>query len=219
VNVKVETIDAASPDEAVLKQAARLILKGGVVVCPTDTGYAFSANALDAGAVARVFDLKGRHYSNPIHVAVSSIAEADRYARVDEAARYLAGHYLPGALTLVLPRREIVPAMLVAGRDTVGIRIPDNKTILGLAKMTDRPLTATSANISGKPTPYTIGEVVGSLGESVEKVALILDQGQLKHREVSTIVDLSVRPPQLIRQGVISWLEIREALKLHQGPE
>jgi len=184
-----------------------------VLVCPTDTGYAFSANALDTRAVARVFHLKGRSYSNPIHVAVSSIEEAGKYAHINAVARHLARHFLPGALTLVLPKRETIPAMLVGGRDTVGVRIPDNKIILSLAEMTDRPLTTTSANISGQPTPYTAEEVVARLGETAEDIKLILDQGPLKTRELSTIVDLTVDPPQLIRQGLVSWLKIREELK------
>lgn len=213
MNIRIEKIDADDPDDRVLRQAARLIIKGAVLVCPTDTGYAFSANALDTRAVARVFNLKGRSYSNPIHIAVSSIGEAEKYAHISEAARRLADHFLPGALTLVLPKRETIPVMLVAGRDTIGIRVPDNRVMLGLAEMAARPLTATSANISGRPTPYTAGEVVAQLGETIQSVALILDQGPLPMRELSTIVDLTVSPPQLIRQGLVSWLDIREVLK------
>jgi L-threonylcarbamoyladenylate synthase len=213
VNIRIEKIDADNPDNRVLRQAARLIIKGAVLVCPTDTGYAFSANALDAKAVAKVFNLKGRSYSNPIHIAVSSIEEAEKYAHIDEAARYLASHFLPGALTLVLPKRETIPAMLVAGGDTIGIRVPDNRVIISLAEMVSRPLTATSANISGQPTPYTVEEVVAQLGETIQSVALILDQGPLPTRELSTIVDLTASLPQLIRQGRVSWLDIREVLK------
>jgi L-threonylcarbamoyladenylate synthase len=213
VNIRIEKIDADNPDNRVLRQAARLIIKGAVLVCPTDTGYAFSANALDAKAVAKVFNLKGRSYSNPIHIAVSSIEEAEKYAHIDEAARYLASHFLPGALTLVLPKRETIPAMLVAGGDTIGIRVPDNRVIISLAEMVSRPLTATSANISGQPTPYTVEEVVAQLGEIIQSVALILDQGPLPTRELSTIVDLTASLPQLIRQGRVSWLDIREVLR------
>lgn len=219
MDTRIEKLDAANPDARILKQAARLIMKGEVLVCPTDTGYAFSANALDSRAVAKVFSLKGRSYTNPIHVAVSSIEEAEKYVRINETARQLASRYLPGALTLVLPKREIVPAMLVAGRDSVGIRIPANRVILSLAEMAARPLTTTSANISGKPTPYTIDEVVAQLGEAIKNVALVLDQGSLPVRELSTIVDLTVSPPQLIRQGRVSWLEIREILKEIQNSD
>jgi L-threonylcarbamoyladenylate synthase len=211
--VKIVKVDAAGPDEKVIERAARLIAKGEVIVCPTDTGYAFSANALDIRAVTKVFQLKGRSFSNPIHIAVRSIEEAENYASVNESARYLAGHYLPGALTIVLKKKETVPSLLVAGLNTIGIRIPDNKVILRLVEETGKPLTTTSANISGKPTPYAVEEIVAQLGDAIERVALILDQGPLAKRDLSTIVDLSVSPPQLIRQGRISWLEIREVLQ------
>ena len=216
--VKIEIVNANKPSLWILRRAARLIAKGKVIVCPTDTGYAFAANALDPKAVVRVFNLKGRSYSNPIHVAVGSLEAAGKYAHFDKAAQYLARSFLPGALTLVLPRKEIIPSLLVAGRDTVGIRIPDNRVILTLAAMADLPLTATSANISGKPTPYSVQEVVNQLGEATENVALILDQGTLPMRELSTIVDLSVSPPQLLRQGRVSWLELRQVLQSLQEP-
>jgi len=206
-------IDAASPDEGVLEHAARLISKGEVIVCPTDTGYAFSADALDTRAVASVFHLKGRAFSNPIHVAVNSIEEAEKYADVGDTARFLAKKYLPGALTLVMARKDIVPSMLVAGLETIGIRIPDCPAILRLAEMTGHPLTATSANVSGRPGAYTVDEVKAQLGENINDVALIIDQGPIKSRELSTIIDLTVSPPQLIRQGRVSWLELHEVIK------
>ena len=219
MGVKIEKVDAANPDVKILERAAKLITNGGVIVCPTDTGYAFSANALDTRAVAKVFQLKGRSFSNPIHIAVTSIEDAENYAHVDEAARYLAGHYLPGALTLVLKKKETIPSLLVAGLGTVGIRIPDNKVMLQLVKKVGKPLTTTSANISGKPTPYAVEEITRQLGDSIQNVALILDQGPLARRDLSTIVDLSVSPPQLIRQGRLSWLEIREILQRLYKPE
>jgi L-threonylcarbamoyladenylate synthase len=209
----IEKIDRVNPDSHLLEKAARLIEKGKVLVCPTDTGYAFSANGLDVQAIARVFKLKGRSYSNPMHVAVSSIEDAEKYAHVGAVAKRLAIHFLPGALTLVLPRKETVSSLLVGGRDTIGIRIPDNRVILDLASMTGLPLTTTSANISGKPTPYSVEEILEQFGESIRQVALVLDQGVISTRELSTIVDLTVSPPQLIRQGRVSWLEIREFLK------
>jgi len=213
VAVKIEAVNADKPSSRILKRAARLITKGAVIVCPTDTGYALAANALDAKAVVKVFNLKGRSYSNPIHVAVNSIEAAEKYAYLNQKAWHLARHYLPGALTLVLPKKEVIPSLLVAGRDTIGIRIPDNKVILELTALTSLPLTATSANISGQPTPYSVPEVVEQLGEMVEGVALILDQGPLPARGLSTIVDLTVSPPQLIRQGRVSWLELRQFLQ------
>lgn len=205
-------VDSFNPDSGVIERAARLINKGEVVVCPTDTGYAFAANALDTRAIARVFGLKGRSFSNPIHVAVDSLEAAEKYAHINDVARYLAAHFLPGALTMVLPRKEAIPPMLVAGLDTIGVRIPDNNVILKLAEAAEKPLTATSANISGRPAPYTVEEIIGQFGDNLRKIALVLDQGLIKTHEVSTIVDLSVSPPQLIRQGLVSWLEVHEVL-------
>lgn len=218
MTVKIELIKADKPSQTMLRRAARLIARGKVIVCPTDTGYAFAANALDPKAVINVFNLKGRSYSNPIHIAVDSVEAAGKYAHLNRAARQLAHSFLPGALTLVLPRREIIPTLLVAGRDTIGIRIPDNRIILELAAMANVPLTATSANISGRPTPYSVKEVVEQVGETLEKVALVLDQGTVSARELSTIVDLTFDPPQLLRQGKVSWLEIRQVLQsLHDS--
>jgi len=216
MRVEVAAINPDRPSKQVLKRAARLIAKGAVLVCPTDTGYALAANALDTRAIVKVFNLKGRAYSNPIHMAVSSLEMAGRYAHLSPEAEKLAHNFLPGALTLVLPKKEIVPSLLVAGRDTVGIRIPDNKVMLELAAMTDLPITATSANASGQPTPYSVPEVLRRLGEAAEQVSLILDQGLIPSRGLSTIVDLTVSPPQLLRQGLVSWLEIRQVLQALQ---
>jgi L-threonylcarbamoyladenylate synthase len=212
MTVKIAVIKADEPSARVLERAARLLTRGEVVVCPTDTGYALAANALDARAVVKVFNLKGRAYSNPIHVAVHSIEAAENYAQMNETALHLAQAFLPGALTLVLPKKEIIPSLLVAGGDTIGIRIPDSKVMLSLAEITGLPLTATSANTSGQPTPYSAQEAVALLGEAAGNVALVLDQGTLPAGGLSTIVDLTVSPPHLIRQGLVSWLEIRQAV-------
>jgi len=219
--VEVVAISAGKPSLQTLRRAARLIVKGKVIVCPTDTGYAFAANALNTRAVAGVFELKGRAYANPIHVAVDSLEAAGKYAYLNEAAEHLVSHFLPGALTLVLPKKEIVPPLLVAGRETIGIRIPNNRVILELAAMTNLPITATSANISGQPTPYSAQEVLSQAGEAMAPVALVLDQGPVPVRELSTIVDLTASPPQLLRQGRVSWLDIRQVLQsLHDlAPE
>ena len=215
--VNIKLIDVKNPEPQILERAAELISQGKVIVCPTDTGYAFSANALNVEAITRVFSLKGRSYSNPIHVAVSSIEEARKYAHLNKAAEYLADSFLPGALTMILPRKEIIPSLLVDGRDTIGIRIPDNSVILTLAAMTNLPLTTTSANISGRPTPYTAEEVVEQLKEAVGAVALVLNQGTIYPPELSTIVDLTVIPPRLLRQGRISWEEIWRTLQSLEG--
>ena len=216
---KVIAIDKDSPSPEAIQRAVELVLNGEVIVCPTDTGYAFAANALDTGAITKVFNLKGRAFSNPVHVAVSSLEEAGKYAYLNEAARSLARRFLPGALTMVLKKKEIVPPMLVAGMNTVGIRVPGNKAILTLAALTGLPITTTSANISGQPTPYKIGEIAGQVGEDFKGIAMVLDQGEIYPPELSTIVDLTVEPPRLLRQGRIAWDEIIKALELLKGAD
>jgi len=213
MTVEVAAVDVENPSPEIIARAASLVSQGEVIVCPTDTGYAFAANALDEGAITGVFRLKGRSFSNPIHVAVSSLAEAEKYAVISEAARQLARHFLPGALTMVLPRKETIPSLLVAGLDTIGIRIPANQAILQLAKLTSLPITTTSANISGKPAPYEIAEIARQLGEDFRNIAMVLDQGRIEPPELSTIVDLAVEPPRLLRQGRIAWEEIQRALQ------
>ncbi|MBI2861117.1 MAG: threonylcarbamoyl-AMP synthase [Chloroflexi bacterium] len=208
--MEIVAVDADNPDPLLLRRAADLVLRGEVVVCPTDTGYALSASALDRAAIDRVFELKGRKRGNPIHVAIASIRQAEKYARLNPLAEHLARIFLPGALTMVLPRREIVPPELVAGGDTIGIRIPACKVILALAGLIGLPLTATSANISGQPATYSIEEVAAQLGQAD---LLALDRGPIAPREVSTIVDLTTRPPRLLRQGRIPWEVIQKALK------
>jgi len=214
---EVKTIEGDNPDSGVLEEAASLILGGKVLVCPTDTGYAFTANGLDTDAIQKIFALKKRPLHNPIHVALSGIEEVEKYAYVDEAAKVLAREFLPGGLTLVLYRKEIVPSLLTGGRDTIGIRIPDNQAILALARMAGCPLTATSANISGRPTPYTVKEIIEQLGDSISQVAVILDQGTISSGGVSTIVDLTVNPPLILRQGCIGESEIWAVLRSIEG--
>lgn len=207
---RVERIDPDHPDPHLLRLAADLILNDEVVVCPTDTGYAFGANALSEFAIERVFALKGRSLDNPIHIAVGSIEEASRYAIVPDMAAYLMRRFLPGGLTLVLLRKDVVPARLVGGRNSVGIRIPDNRVILGLVSLSGVPVTTTSANLSGRPTPYDVAEVSRQEGKEIE---LVLDQGPLPAHGVSTIIDLSSGSLRLLRPGVIGIEKIKVALE------
>ena len=206
-------VDPHKPDKKILEQAASLLLKGEVIVCPTDTGYALSADALNEEALQKVFAIKGRAFNNPMHVAVSDLEEAEKYADVSSAARILAHKFLPGALTIVLPRKKTVPNLLTAGLPTIGIRIPDSQCILALTRMVRRPLTTTSANISGKETPFTAQEAIERLGESIDLVALVLDQGPIPGTETSTLLDLSVSPPRILRQGRIKEEEIMAVLR------
>lgn len=205
-------VDGDNPDARVISQAARLIRDGAVLVLPTDTCYIFAANALDPMAVWKVFAIKRRPLGQPIHMAVRDLDMAEEYVELNQAARLLAERFLPGPLTLVLPRRESVPDILVGGGQTLGIRIPDNRVLLEVVGAAGLPVTATSGNISGLPTPYTVTEVMEQLGPQATGLALVLDQGPLPVVITSTIVDLSSSEPRILREGPIPGAALLRAL-------
>ena len=174
--------DSDRTDE--LRAAAAAVDRGELVVYPTETVYGLGADALDAAAVERVFDLKGRDRSNPLSLGVASVDDALRYTRPTERAVAFARAFLPGPVTVVVERGDRVPDALTAGRDRVGIRVPDHDLARALMAETG-PLTATSANVSGT------GSVTspGGLGERVrEGVAAVIDGGETPGTE-SMVVD------------------------------
>ena len=174
--------DSDRTDE--LRAAATAVDRGELVVYPTETVYGLGADALDAAAVERVFDLKGRDRSNPLSLGVASVDDALRYTRPTERAVAFARAFLPGPVTVVVERGDRVPDALTAGRDRVGIRVPDHDLARALMAETG-PLTATSANVSG--TGSVTGP--GGLGERVrEGVAAVIDGGETPGTE-STVVD------------------------------
>ena len=205
-------IDGDAPDRGVVARAARLIRTGAVLVVPTDTCYGFAANALDPLAVQRVFEIKQRPREHPILVAVADLAMADEYVEFNESAQLLASEFLPGPLTLVLPRKWAIPDILVCGGQTVGIRIPDNRVLLEVVSAAAMPVTATSANLSGFPPAYSVAEVLEQLGRQASKLGLVLDQGRLPMVSASTIVDLSAAEPRIVREGPIPRGRVLKAL-------
>ncbi|MBF8267196.1 MAG: hypothetical protein HW388_704 [Dehalococcoidia bacterium] len=209
-------VDGDNPDTRVISQAAGLIRDGAVLVLPTDTCYIFAANALDPVAVGKVFAIKKRPLGQPIHMAVGDLDMAEEYGELNQAARLLASRFLPGPLTLVLPRRRSIPDVLVGGGATVGIRIPDNRVLLEVVMVAGLPVTATSANISGLPTPYTVAEVLEQLGPQETRLALALDQGPLPEVSTSTIIDLSSSEPRILREGPIPGAVLLRALGVRE---
>jgi len=196
--------------DAGIQAAVHVLRAGGVVLYPTDTTYAMAANALDGNAVDRVFQIKGRDYSKPIHVIVRNIEQAAQLVQVNETARQLAAQFLPGALTLVLPLlpKSGIPPLLVAGAGTLGIRIPDHPVCAALSWALDFPITTTSANRSGMPNTYTIESVKQQFGDEMTGIDLILDAGQLDRGGVSTVVAIEGESVTLIREGAIPYVTI-----------
>jgi L-threonylcarbamoyladenylate synthase len=194
-----------SAEPATIAHAASLIRAGRLVAFPTETVYGLGANALDAAAVARIFAAKGRPRTVPLIVHVDSIAMAQTLAAVwPEAAETLARHYWPGPLTLVLPKRSVIPDVVTAGLPTVGLRMPAHPVALELIRAAAVPIAAPSANRFTQLSPTAADDVPGALADCV------LDGGAAEVGIESTVLSL-VGAPLLLRPGVIPLPEI-EAL-------
>jgi L-threonylcarbamoyladenylate synthase len=197
-------------DPQVIHRAQRLLRSGGVVAFPTDTVYGLGAHAFQHEGVAALYAAKNRPTSKAIPILVAQIEDMARVARrVPAVAWQLAEQFWPGGLTLVLPRAEKVPSVVTAGGDTVAIRCPDHSVPLALMNAMGAPLAATSANLSGQASPTTARQVVTQLGG---RIPLIIDGGECPGGVASSVVDLSVSPPRLLRAGAIAAGQLRDLL-------
>ena len=188
-----------------VEQAAALIRAGKLVAFPTETVYGLGANALDAAAVARIFDAKGRPRTSPLIVHVASVEMARSLAAEwPLAAETLAGRYWPGPLTLVLPKRPSIPDIVTAGLPTVGLRMPAHPLALALIRAAAVPIAAPSANRFTELSPTLAGHVPEGIADYV------LDGGPARVGIESTVLSLAGEPT-LLRPGVIPLTEI-EAL-------
>lgn len=197
------------PDDPAIREAAEVLLAGGLVAFPTETVYGLGADGLNPEAVARIYAAKGRPVTNPVILHVADAASAQPLVvQWPAAAQTLARRYWPGPLTLVLPASEAVPAIVRAGGPTVALRCPAHPVAQALIRAVGRPLAAPSANRSQHLSPTLAGHVASSLGEAVD---LILDAGPTKAGLESTILDLSGTRPRILRPGPVAPGEL-EAL-------
>lgn len=200
MRTRVLAVDPSSPSPAAVADAAAVLEAGGVVAFPTETFYGLGVAALDAAAVRRLFALKGRPESRPILVLVDDPARIERFALLTESARALIARHWPGALTLVLAARSAVPPELTAGTGTVGVRQPGHPVARALASALAAPVTAPSANLSGETPPTTAADVLDVFDGRID---LVLDAGPTAGGLPSTVVDVTVDPPRVLREGVI----------------
>lgn len=190
--------------------AAALLRGGGLVAVPTETVYGLACNGLDAAAVERLYEIKGRPAVKPLSLMVPGEAAIDRCCRnVPEAARELAKKFWPGPLTLVLPANGTVPTIVRAGGDTVGLRCPDHPLTLRLLREAGVPFAAPSANPSGEQSPKTADEVLAYFNGRIEAV---IDGGPCGIGTESTIVSLAETPYRILREGALPAEEIADAL-------
>lgn len=196
-----------------LKKAIEVSDGGGVIIYPTDTLYGLGADALSDEAVAKIYAIKGREEKKPIHAIVEDMIMAEKYAEVNDVARKLAKAFFPGPLTLILKKRKGIDTGITRGIDTIGIRIPDNKFCLALAREFGKPITTTSANKSGEKPERSVGKIIAQLGEVAALVDLVIDAGELQPSLPSTVVDVSPGETVILREGAIPSSSILEALQ------
>lgn len=219
---RVLKVDPRWPDPAVLREAVGLLRSGELVAFPTETVYGLGADGLDAAAVGRIYAAKGRPSTNPLILHVDGLPMARGLCRVwPEAALRLVEAFWPGPLTLVLPRRNLVPDVVTGGGDTVALRMPAHRVALNLIGLLGRPLAAPSANLSERVSPTRAEHVLEDLEG---RIPLVLDGGPTARGLESTVVDLSGEAPRVLRPGPIPGAMLRrllgplEARELHGGP-
>ena len=189
-----------------LERAARALRDGELVVFPTDTVYGVGAHAYLPAAVQGLYAAKDRPADKAIPLLISGLDALPQVAReIPATARALAALYWPGALTLVLRRAPAVSDAVTAGGDTVAVRAPDHPVALALIAALGAPVAATSANLSGQPAPTTAS---GALGQLEGRVHLVVDGGACPGGVASTVLDLTIHPPRILRQGGIAAHDI-----------
>lgn len=203
-------VDSERPARVSIVQSARAILSGGLVVFPTRCLYGLAADALNEEAVQKVFRAKGRSPENPVLILVRHQDDLKELVTVvPETAVKLMAKIWPGGLTLVFPAAETVPAVLTAGTGKIGIRLPSHPVARALVAAVGRPITGTSANVSGRPGCADI-ELLAE--EIATEAAVIIDSGVLSGGAGSTVVDVTRGEPVILRNGAVPDAVIREAL-------
>lgn len=199
-------------DSTSLSEAANYIRNGDLVIFPTETVYGLGANGLDANAVERIYQAKGRPSANPVILHIAKESELSKLVlNVPEHAQRLIAKYWPGPLTFVLPKSEVVPEIVSAGSRLVAVRMPAHPMARELIRAAGVPIAAPSANISGRPSPTRFEDLDPEL---TSKVKAILNGGDCIVGLESTVVDLSRELPKVLRPGVITAEDIYQTLGL-----
>ncbi len=194
----------------ILKSAAQIIQNGGLLAIPTETVYGLGANALDGKAVLGIFEAKGRPQDNPLLIHIPDASWLERYCEdIPPLAYKLAEIFWPGPLTMILKSKACIPKETTCGLKTVGVRCPDNEVTAEIIRMAGVPVAAPSANRSGHPS-CTTAEAV--FEDFAGKIAGIVDGGACQVGVESTILDMTVAPPKLLRPGGLSLEDIRKVV-------
>ena len=202
----IRSIERQHPQPELVREAADVIQRGGVVGFPTRCLYGLGADALNADAVNRIFELKQRPASNPILVLIDRTSQLQSLVkRIPALAFDLIDHYWPGKITLVFEAADRLPVNLTAGSGKIGIRMPGHAVARALVNAVNGPITGTSANLSGGPGCFRVSDLEPQVARGLD---LILDAGDLKGGAGSTVVDVSKGEVQILREGEISAQEL-----------
>lgn len=200
--------ESLEKDEEILTRAALIIKSGGLVAFPTETVYGLGANALDSDAAAKIYAAKGRPSDNPLIIHISKPEEAELYAFVPEEYKLLAEKFLPGPLTVIMPKRDNIPSAVTGGLDSVAVRLPSNTAARRLIELAGVPIAAPSANLSGKPSPTSARHVIEDMNGRVD---MIIDGGECGIGLESTIIKLEDGgKAKLLRPGGITKEDLEE---------
>lgn len=207
VDAKIQTLSAGQLE--VVRRGAEIIKSGGLVAFPTETVYGLGANALDADAVRRIYETKGRPSDNPLILHASSIEMTEELVELNWRARMLMEKFWPGPLSIVLPAKEVIPLRTRGGLTTAAVRMPDAPVALALIKFSNLPIAAPSANISGRPSPTDAETVRRDVGD---KIPLVIDGGETRFGVESTVIDMTGEHAVLLRPGGLAKEDIEAEL-------
>jgi L-threonylcarbamoyladenylate synthase len=189
-------------------KASQIVRRGGLVVYPTETVYGLGCDPLKVQAVKRILDVKGNR-NKPLPLLISSIIDAEKVAFLSSRGKKLAAKFWPGPLTIVFPKKQSLSDVVTFSFDSVGLRIPDNNVALQLIRLCGGLLVGSSANRTGEEPPRSIQEISEELKEIAD---VVLDGGPTIQGIPSTVVDLTLNKPKILREGPISFEAILCAL-------
>lgn len=198
-------------NEQELDKTAQVLDNGGIVIFPTETVYGIGANAYNEEAVRKIYEVKNRPGEKPLSILVSGIDEIGKYAIIEnDIERKIINSFMPGPITIILKKKQGLFDYISSGKNTIGVRIPDNKIILEILNKLKLPLVAPSANISGMPSGVSLNDIIKDFDG---KVDVCINGGKAKLGESSTIVEVVNGEPVILRQGKITLEEIKKVLE------
>jgi len=202
----------------IVDAACKILAAGGLVIFPTETVYGAGVDATNPQAVEKLLRYKSRREGKPLSIAVTDLAMAEKYAEINDQARKLYQQFMPGPLTIVSRDRGLLAPGVASEFATVGTRIPDYDLVIEIVRAYGRPITATSANASGKKRPYTVDDVLNQLSKKqLDQVDLILDAGKLPPNPPSTVIDTTLSAPIALRTGSLDLKSATALISKNEG--